>query len=223
VNRLGSGSTAIAFRVEREAAEGNDQFVLKISREIDKNSLIKKEAATLQELDHPRITRFTEMVEVGGFIGFLSKPASKETLRTRLRRDGAFQPELLQRFGEQLIEALVYLESRGINHRDLKPDNIAISDGDKKAALGLVLFDFSLSAQPLEQIEAGTPQYSDPFLGDRPTKRWDLQAERYSAAVTLYEMTTAVLPKWGDGKSDPRLTKDELRLVLPDWIGAGPG
>ena len=37
-------------------------------------------------------------------------------------------------------------------------------------------------------------------------------AERYSAAVTLYEMTlgAGVLPQWGDGKSDPALTDDEL-------------
>ena len=43
-------------------------------------------------------------------------------------------------------------------------------------------------------------------------QRWDLAAERYSAAVTLYEMTlgAGVLPQWGDGKSDPALTDDEL-------------
>src|SRR5690606_9242252 len=42
----------------------------------------------------------------------------------------------------------------------------------------------------------------------------DLSAERYSAAVTLYEMTlgSGVLPQWGSDKSDPALTSDELMI-----------
>lgn len=43
--------------------------------------------------------------------------------------------------------------------------------------------------------------------------RWDLQAERYSAAITLYEMTTGVLPRWGDGPSDPVLRTGAARAT----------
>ena len=75
-----------------------------------------------------------------------------------------------------------------------------------------MLFDFSLSRAPLENIRAGTPQYVDPFLSMRRPQRWDLQAERYSAAITLYEMTTGVLPRWGDGQSDPALVHVPLHL-----------
>jgi serine/threonine protein kinase len=213
VHRLGSGATAIAFLVQRGPEETPDSFVLKIAREPDHGSRMRREAAILRQLDHPRIARFVEDFDVGGFPGFLTKPASRETLRTRLRKDGAFQLELLERFGDQLLDALVYLEGRGINHRDVKPDNIAVSDDDKKRPLGLVLFDFSLSDTALDQIDVGTPQYLDPFLPDRRPKRWDLQAERFSAALTLHEMATGTLPEWGDGKSDPRLTAAEARLI----------
>ena len=65
--------------------------------------------------------------------------------------------------------------------------------------LHLVLFDFSLSRTPPENVEAGTKAYLDPFLPLR--KHWDLYAERYSAAVTLFEMTPPrTLPIWGDGQ-----------------------
>ncbi len=223
LNRLGSGATAIAFLVERDEGEQTETYVLKVAREVDKNERLAREAAVLRELDHPHIARFAGEFEVGPFQGFLTKPASKQTLRGRLRQDGAFQVELLERFGDQLLDALCYLESRGINHRDLKPDNIAVSDLDKKAALSLLLFDFSLSGEPLENIDVGTPQYADPFLSQRRPKRWDLQAERYSAAATLYELATGSLPRWGDGKSDPSLTDGVLELdgdKLPSGLRA---
>src|SRR5262249_57967099 len=54
---------------------------------------------------------------------------------------------------------------------------------------------------PREDLRAGTQGYRDPLLPLR--KRWDLYAERYAAAVTLFELTTGTIPKWGDGRSEP--------------------
>ena len=96
-------------------------------------------------------------------------------------------------------------------HRDIKPDNIGIRSLTKQRNQ-LILFDFSLARAPLDNINVGTEGYRDPFLKLRKPPRWDLAAERYSAAVTLYEMTLGhgVLPQWGSDKSDPALTDDEL-------------
>ena len=103
------------------------------------------------------------------------------------------------------------MERHGVAHRDIKPDNIGIRSLTKQRNQ-LILFDFSLARAPLDNIRVGTPGYTDPFLGNRKPRQWDLDAERYSAAVTLYEMTlgAGVLPQWGDGKSDPAMTDGEL-------------
>src|SRR5262249_13764669 len=82
-----------------------------------------------------------------------------------------------------------------------------VGRGDK---LHLVLFDFSLSRTPPENIKAGTQGYLDPLLPLR--KRWDLYAERYAAAVTLFELTTGTMPKWGDGRSEPSQGKCEAAI-----------
>ena len=61
------------------------------------------------------------------------------------------------------------------------------------------LFDFSLAAEPLDAIDVGTRPYLDPFLGRGDRRTWDPAAERYAAAVTLYEMATARRPEYGAG------------------------
>jgi len=130
-----------------------------------------------------------------------------------LAKEGVPSLELLSRYGDDLLSALCSLERHGVVHRDIKPDNIGIRSLTKQRNQ-LILFDFSLARAPLENINVGTEGYRDPFLKLRKPARWDLAAERYSAAVTLYEMTLGhnVLPQWGNDKSDPALTNDKLVL-----------
>jgi hypothetical protein len=52
------------------------------------------------------------------------------------------------------------------------------------------LFDFSLSRAGAAAVTAGTPPYLDPFLDAPERGRYDSAAERYSAAVVLFEMAT---------------------------------
>src|SRR5690606_10287621 len=54
--------------------------------------------------------------------------------------------------------------------------------------------------------------YLDPFLRQRKPPRWDPSAERFAAAMTLYEMATGQLPTWGDGLSDPAVIDGEAAL-----------
>ena len=60
-----------------------------------------------------------------------------------------------------------------------------------------MLFDFSLANTPADNLRAGTPPYLDPFIRRRQPPRWDLYAERFAIAMTLYEMTTGQLPPGG--------------------------
>jgi hypothetical protein len=137
----------------------------------------------------------------------------EETLAQRLEREGRQRGlglDMLHRFGEDLLSAVVSLERRGYPHRDIKPDNIAVRRVGEQKEVHLVLFDFSLSRAPFDKIGLGTRGYLDPFLEKRDPRRWDLAAERYAAAATLHEMATGKVPQWGDGGSDPAMTNAEL-------------
>jgi len=209
LHRLGKGASSVGLLVE----QNDEQFILKVAIDPDRNDRIKAEGEVLQKLRHSNIVEFIRPVEIGNRSGFLMNPVlvtvndepRVETLARRLGKEGKLHVDLLQRFGECLLDVLKFLEKQGINHRDIKPDNIAVGHIGSSKQLELVLFDFSLARAPLDNIRAGTAAYLDPFLPLRKSKRWDLHAERYAATITLYEMAAGPgsSPKWGDGASDP--------------------
>ena len=216
-SRLGKGSTSIVFLVERD---GREQ-VLKLALSPEADERLRAEAAVLQRLEHPRIGQLLDTITVGERLGLLLARAGEKTVAQRLREEGRFQLELLQRFGEDLLQAVDYLEKQGIPHRDIKPDNLGVAKLGRNDELHLVLFDFSLAGTPAANVFAGTRPYIDPFLRERKPRRWDLQAERFSAAVTLYEMSTGTLPRWGDGQTDPyMLPKGEEVQIEAELLDA---
>ncbi len=207
-NRLGSGSSAIVMLVER----GGKEVVLKLASNTDYNNRLQEEYETLKKLRHPNIIEAYEIVKIKGFVGFTIPKIEGTTLGHRIRSEGRLSIDQLDRFGQDLLEAVKHLEQVGIHHRDIKSENIGITAIGRDDRLGLVLFDFSLSKAPLESIRAGTPPYLEPFLSLRKPPRWDLYAERFAVAMTLYEMAAGVLPKWGDGQSSPDLLNCEVTI-----------
>ena len=213
IKRLGTGSTAVVFLVKAlDAKDDTPDRVLKLALTPQHNDRLRDEKEVLEKLRHQYIVEVYDLVDVGDRVGILMAPAGEETLGERLRSEGRLVLDLLQRFGEDLLQAVEGLEEEGIPHRDLKPDNIGIVPRGKNHVLHLVLFDFSLSRQSVEHIEAGTIPYLDPFLKLLPDKRWNLHAERFAAAMTLHEMATGTLPRWGDGKSDPAVLNVEVSI-----------
>jgi serine/threonine protein kinase len=205
--RLGRGATAVVFLVERDGRE----LVLKLANDIDQNDRIADEALILERLRHDRIVAYRGIAEVAGRKGILMDKAGDETLAQRLRNDGPLHIDLLQRFGEDLLEVVRHLGEKAVPHRDIKPENLGVAPSGSKA-LHLVLFDFSLSKTPADRIRAGTAPYLDPFISLRKPPLWDVYAERFGAAMTLHEMTTGTLPRWGDGRSDPSVLDCEVTL-----------
>lgn len=213
--RLGQGATSVGFLVKQD---GKD-YVLKVSNDPEHNHRLEEEAEVLGRLRHSHIVDFKGSVQVGNRQGLLMQPVlvdrekyRVETLGQRLRKDGPLRIDLLQRFGEDLLDVVKYLDEQGTNHRDIKPDNIVIGQVGRGDKLHLVLFDFSLSRAARENIKAGTTGYLEPLLIKRKPPLWDSYAERYAAAMTLYEMTTGTLPLWGDGVTDPTFLKCEITL-----------
>lgn len=206
---LGRGSSASVLLVHRDS--DNESLVLKVAHEAAHNEALSGEGEALAKLRHPNIIEHRETFSIGGRTALLLRSAGDTTLAQRMKKDGRMSLDMLHRFGEELLDAVRELENQAISHRDIKPENIGIASS-RTGRLKLVLFDFSLSRTPAENIKAGTPPYLDPFLALRSHRRWDLYAERYAAAVTLYEMAVGRAPRFGDGQSAPEALADEAAI-----------
>ena len=207
-NRLGSGATAFVLLVAKDGQES----ILKIANGPENNDAVRDEGEVLRRLRHENIVECFDVLVLGGLAAIHMRRAGEQTLADRLRQEGPLLFELLDRFGRNLLEVVAYLEREGAVHRDIKPDNLGIAARGNAKELQLVLFDFSLSRAPADNIRAGTLGYIDPFLKDRRPRRWDDYAERWSAAMTLYEMATGTHPVWGDGHSDPAMIDAEATI-----------
>lgn len=206
---LGQGATARALLVTR----GGEELVLKVALSEDDNVRLRDEAKALRSLHSEFVVALHEQLTIGDRVVLVLQKAGDHSLAAELKKSGVPSLEMLGRYGEDLLSAVDHIERHGVAHRDIKPDNIGIRTLTK-GRNQLILFDFSLSGAPFDNVRVGTPGYLDHFLQLRRPVRWDLSAERFAAAVTLYEMTlgSGVLPRWGHGKSDPALTEDELDL-----------
>lgn len=206
---LGRGSSAVVLLVKRDRDE--ETFVLKVAHEAAHNEALRGEGEALGKLRHSNIIEHQETFSIGGRTALLLRSAGDTTLAQRLKQEGRLSLDMLHRFGEELLDAVRELENQAVAHRDIKPENIGIA-ASRTGRLKLVLFDFSLSRIPADNIKAGTPPYLDPFLALRSHRRWDLYAERYAAAVTLYEMAVGRPPRFGDGQSAPEALQDEATI-----------
>ncbi|WP_322753651.1 BREX system serine/threonine kinase PglW [Frankia sp. Cas3] len=187
--------------------------VLKAALDEQAATRLVDESAVLYRLRHPRLVR---IIDGPFYIGqrrvLLLDHAGDDTLADRLRGRTRLSLDLLERWGGELLEAVVALDRQGETHRDIKPSNLGIQMSPGKRSEHLVLFDFSSARADPAALAVGTPPYLDPFLGDAGRDRFDSAAERYAAAVTLFEMATGRTPQYGDGASRPNTIPDEATV-----------
>jgi serine/threonine protein kinase len=189
---LGHGASSRVLEVERD----DIHYALKISLGAEHDERIAAEGDVLAKLRHPRIVRLENRVTIAGRPCLLMSIAG-ESLHRQLAEEGTPSLDYASRYGADLLGTLVHLEEQEVLHRDIKPANVGVGAVGKKSQ-SLNLFDFSLAGVPITDVGVGTAAYRDPFLAQRG--RWDHAADRYSAAITLYELVTGQRPAIGDDR-----------------------
>jgi serine/threonine-protein kinase len=177
-------SKAVAVKVLNAQLVANATFVERFLRE----------ARAAAQLDHPNVVRILNAGEDGGRHFIVMEMVEGENLRDRLRREGRLgRPEAI-RIATGVAHALAAAHELDLVHRDIKPDNIMLSeDGAVKVA------DFGLARQVAgggditgEGFACGTPPYMSPeqISGHAVDGRSDL----YSLGIVLYECLSGRRP-----------------------------
>ncbi len=151
-----------------------------------------REARAAAKLSHTNIVQALAVGEEDGTCYMAMTYINGETVKARLKREGKIPVDEALHIVQQVAEALYYAwDEAGMIHRDVKPDNIMITED------GIVkLTDLGLAIQQAEWREdmeiSGSPSYMSPeqFTGEKLDSRSDI----YSLGVTLYQMISGALP-----------------------------
>jgi serine/threonine protein kinase len=150
------------------------------------------EARLTGSLTHENIIGFYDYGEQEGRSFLVMEYFDGESLGAAIRgwRTGDLRNQLL--IARQIAQGLAYVHSKGIIHRDVKPDNIWIDSTGK-----VKIIDFGVAKTDEFSITGagftlGTPYYMAPeqVRGDKPTVLVDI----YSFGVLLFELVTGIRP-----------------------------
>lgn len=208
MRKIGEGGMGAVYLAKDLRLEST--VALKQTLFTDENLLraFEREARLLAGLRHPALTKVSDHFAEGGsqylvmdFISGDDLAAVLEKRRDRIPPQGEPKPftqDEVLKWADQLLDALDYLHSHQppIIHRDIKPQNLKITERDH-----VILLDFGLAkgaATQTAQLTAGksifgyTPTYApiEQMQGSGTDPRSDL----YSLGATLYHLITGYTP-----------------------------
>lgn len=96
----------------------------------------------------------------------------------------------------QILLAVQYLHSKGVTHRDLKPQNVLLVSQAPKTRVKVADFGLSkvINDETCLRTLCGTPHYLAPEIWDPDCKVYDQKADVWSLGVILYYMFAKELP-----------------------------
>jgi len=178
--------------------------VLKSELAANENSVKRfvREAKAAAQLVHPNIVHIYEVNCIEGIWFIAQEYVHGQNLRMFLEKNGPLSALQVTQILWQTALALQKASQSGIVHRDIKPDNILLSNsGEMKVAdFGLAHIDtmFTEENAALTQtgITLGTPLYMSPEQAEG--KPLDHRSDIYSLGITAYHLLSGSPPFKGD-------------------------
>ncbi len=202
------------LRPEVAAALGPDRFL--------------REVEIAARLNHPHILALYDSGKANGFLFYVMPYVAGESLRHRLAREKQLPVEEALGITRDIASALGHAHAQNVIHRDVKPENILLYEGEAMVAdFGIALAVSAAAGERLTEIglAVGTPEYMSPeqALGEREL---DARSDVYSLGCVLYELLAGEPPYTGRTAqailakrfADPVPAVRRLRSAIPTGV-----
>ncbi len=192
VEPIGRGGMGIVWRahdelLDRAVAVKEVRYDSAMGDELDElNRRTMREARAAGRLTHPNVVVVHDVIEEDGRPWIIMQLVDSRSLGQVIREDGPLSPERTTEIGLQVLDALRAAHAQGVLHRDVKPENVLITDDGR-----VVLTDFGIARLEADSTMTrtglvGTPAFIAPerlrgYPAQRESDLWSLGATLYTA------------------------------------------
>ncbi|WP_068006323.1 Stk1 family PASTA domain-containing Ser/Thr kinase [Nocardia pseudobrasiliensis] len=200
----------VAIKVMDPKFAGDPQFLTRF----------EFEARSVAKLKHPSLVAVYDQGIDGDYPFLIMELVEGGTLRELLRERGPMPPHAVRAVAEPVLEAIGVAHRAGLIHRDVKPENVLISDsGEVKIAdFGLVRA-VAGSNMTSASVILGTAHYLSPEQVTDGTA--DERSDVYSFGILIFEMLTGRTPFIGDNSLSIAYQRVEKDVPSPSRLIAG--
>jgi serine/threonine protein kinase len=196
---IGRGGSGVVYR-GTDLKLGRQVAIKVLPPELAYNESVRtrflREAQTAAGLNHPNIVPIYSVDEREGIVYFVMSLVVGQSVASHLATEHQWPVDRTERVLREVADALAYAHSRGVIHRDIKPDNVLIERDTGRALVsdfGIARASEGESRLTLTGVAVGTPAYMSPeqALGEREL---DGRSDVYSLGVVGYHMLTGEQP-----------------------------
>ena len=184
-----------------------------------------REVEIAARLNHPHILALHDSGDADGFLFYVMPYVAGESLRQRLDREKQLSLDEALAITRQVASALAHAHAHNVIHRDVKPENILLHEGEAMVTdFGIALAVSAAADDRLTQtgIAVGTPAYMSPEQA-ASERALDARSDVYSLGCVLYEMLAGEPPYTGSTAQvliakrlvDPVPAVRRLRAAVP--------
>jgi ABC-type transport system substrate-binding protein len=204
VSELGRGGMGVVYRA-RDPLLNRDVAVKLIPPSLlsaESEERFQREAQLVAQMNHPSIVSIFDIGRHDGALFFLMPVVSGRNLR-RFLAEKARNVGAVVEIGIRVAEALEYSHTRGVIHRDVKPENIMISDDDGEIRVYVMDFGLAKGSSENRLTKTGTLVGTVAYFSPEQVIARDIdhRSDIYSLGVVLYECLAGEPPFTGEVQS----------------------
>uniref|UniRef100_A0A665WLP8 non-specific serine/threonine protein kinase n=1 Tax=Echeneis naucrates TaxID=173247 RepID=A0A665WLP8_ECHNA len=221
---IGHGAFAVVFKGRHKERRDWEVAVKCINKKnlAKSQSLLGKEIKILKELKHENIVGLLDyQVRTVGLASLSFQYCNGGDLAEYLHSKGTLSEDTIRVFLQQIAQAMKVLQSKGILHRDLKPQNILLChpEGRRSTSINISIkiadFGFArhLQTDTMAATLCGSPMYMAPEV--IMSQNYDAKADLWSIGTIVYQCLTGKAPFHASTPHELRLFYESNRTLLP--------